>query len=68
MAEDEERQEIFHAVEHPIEHVEEVWKGEDKTGSAWWTPFVTLSSVALTIYIVLAVLIGLAFLAYYLAF
>jgi hypothetical protein len=67
MSEDEERREVFHAIEHPVEHVEEVVKGEDRTGSAWWTPFVTLTSVALTVYIVVGVLIALAFLAYYLS-
>jgi hypothetical protein len=65
--EEAERQEVFHAIEHPLQHIEEIVKGEDRTGRAWWTPFVTLTSVALTLSVVVALLIGLAFLAYYLA-
>jgi hypothetical protein len=55
-----------HELEHPFETVHDIVE-EVEQGRSPWTPFIALESVSVVIAIVVVIVLGLAFLAYYLA-
>jgi hypothetical protein len=64
--EDESPKEIVHALEHPVETVEEIVAEVDE-GRSPWTPFIALSGISVIVFVIVAVVLALAFLAYYLS-
>jgi hypothetical protein len=57
---------VVHAIEHPIETVEEIVAEVDE-GRSPWTPFMALSGITVIVFVIVAVVLALAFLAYFLA-
>jgi hypothetical protein len=57
---------VVHAVEHPVETVEAIVTEADE-GRSPWTPLIALSGITVIILAVVALLLAIAFTAYFLA-
>ena len=66
VAEQDDETDVRSELEHPLETVEEIVQGAEQ-GRSPWTPFIALEGVTVIILIVVVIVLGLAFLAYYLA-